>query len=312
MAKKDVIMAKKDGNQAVAKKAPASWTPGKEEIFIDEYTKQINDTASPKGLNSASWSKVVGAYNTKAKDKLDSQQLQNKLKDLKEKYLELKKLSEISGAGFDSNRGKLMVIDDQWWDDRKANKGHKHLNQFRHKDFPLFSKLDTLFSTNTATGEFATASTSFRDAAKNDNVDEDDIRSEDDNDDVAAVNNALLQKQILKTKLKAKQRGRDGDNDDDDLLQTPPKKRQHITQETGAILNSIASLTKAVNSDPDREQFRLAVADLARLKELPDTPEWSVRDMVTVKSALQDSCLLFNSFDGDEEKLWWINDKLGN
>ena len=68
-------MGKKDGNQAVAKKAPASWTPAKEEIFIDAYTNQINDTASPKGLNSASWSKVVVAYNTKAKDKFDSQQI---------------------------------------------------------------------------------------------------------------------------------------------------------------------------------------------------------------------------------------------
>ena len=34
-------MAKKDGEQAVAKKAPAIWTPGKEEIFIDAYTKRI-------------------------------------------------------------------------------------------------------------------------------------------------------------------------------------------------------------------------------------------------------------------------------
>ena len=109
MAKK----GKQGEETTVVKKAPASWTPGKEEIFVDEYTKQINDTASPKGLNSASWNKVVATYNKKATDSLDSQQLQNKMKDLKEKYIELKKLSEISGASFDTDRGKLIVTNEQ-------------------------------------------------------------------------------------------------------------------------------------------------------------------------------------------------------
>ena len=38
------------------KKSPASWTPAKEEIFIDAYTTEIVDCASAKGLTTASWS----------------------------------------------------------------------------------------------------------------------------------------------------------------------------------------------------------------------------------------------------------------
>ena len=73
-------------------------------------------------------------------------------------------------------------MDDIWWENRKASKGLKHLNLFRSKDFPLFSKLDKLFSTNTATGEYATSSTSFPDAAKGDIAETDDVDLNDDDD----------------------------------------------------------------------------------------------------------------------------------
>jgi hypothetical protein len=118
-------MAKGDG---LAKKSPASWTPAKEEIFIDAYTKEITDCASAKGLTTASWSKVVLAFNKKAN--LDSQQLQNKLKDLKEKYNELKKLS---GDSFDATRGRVSVMNDEWWEARKATKSNNEVSEpIRH------------------------------------------------------------------------------------------------------------------------------------------------------------------------------------
>lgn len=305
----------KDGGES-SKKSSASWTPSKEEILIDAYSDEIKDCASEKGLNTASWTKVLSVYNKTANDSLESQQLQNKLKDLKEKYIELKKLSEVSGAGFDSARGKVTVTNDKWWDERKAGgkANTKHLNHFRHKDFPLFSKLDALFSTNTATGEYATSSTSLPlEAPKNGSdkraggYDDDDDNGKDYNDDNDDDDNN--NKVFPKVKTGGKAGGKRGRGDDEEET---PKKRQHITQETGVILKAMNSLTKAVNSNPDNEQFELAIADLKRLKNLPDSPEWSARDMVTVKTALRDDFSLFLNFDDDEEKILWINDKLGN
>ena len=73
------------------------------------------------------------AFNKKANDDLDSQQLQNKLKDLKEKYNELKKLSGISGASFDATRGRVSVMNDEWWEARKATKSNNEVSEpIRH------------------------------------------------------------------------------------------------------------------------------------------------------------------------------------
>jgi len=79
MTKTSTSSSKGSDGGGQTKKAPAQWTSAKESILVDAYTQEIIDCASPKGLNTASWRKVVNAFNKKANDNLDAQQLQNKI-----------------------------------------------------------------------------------------------------------------------------------------------------------------------------------------------------------------------------------------
>ena len=118
------------------KQMPASWNPAKEKQMLTAFSAATTKYGGDgKSLKAAAWKEVTAAYNEAAGDKLNNDQLQSKLGDLKQKYGLLASLVDLSGAEFEEASGEI-TMSDEGWEDIIAKK--PKAKWFKSKKFPLY------------------------------------------------------------------------------------------------------------------------------------------------------------------------------
>jgi len=279
-------------------KQTASWNEAKEKQMLTAFSAATTKYGGDgKSLKAAAWKEVTAAYNLASGDKLVNDQLQSKLGELKQKYSLLSGLVDLSGAEFEETSGVITMNDDNWDDVIAKNPKAKW---FKLKKFPLWLLCNQLFKASTATGEFAQQI--IKVAAKP-RVIAEKVDDENDDDEDDANTDAHP------------------DNEDDNNIDAhpvgkktrpPPIKRQRLDENTTVLLKALKNITEkdVVDKDPSEVSFEKAVNEFKRIKSLEATPTISTRETVAIKEILASNHMLFNSLDGDEEKLYWIGQKL--
>ncbi|OQR85887.1 hypothetical protein ACHHYP_11216, partial [Achlya hypogyna] len=134
----------------------ANWTDERTELLIELLTVEIarGKGTDAGGLKKEAYTRLVAAFNAKAKTKYAKKQLQGRLSTLKAEYMRVHALRTSSGFGWDAVSG-LPTAPDEVWTAYLAN--NPKSAPFRVKPFPLYDQLHAIYSGAVATGEFATA-----------------------------------------------------------------------------------------------------------------------------------------------------------
>ncbi|CAD6933524.1 unnamed protein product [Tilletia laevis] len=138
--------------QAGQRKENCFWASTEDEKLLDvlEEGKQ-QGKASGGGFKPELWVRVleeIEPLHEKGRKKALAD-VKNHYRNLKAQYKEVKELVDMSGFGWDEDKG-VATADDAVWDD--LVKRRPELKKWRHKSFPFYTQLDSLNSKSTATG----------------------------------------------------------------------------------------------------------------------------------------------------------------
>jgi hypothetical protein len=142
------------------------WTPELTARLINSVLDQvIRLGASYEGnFKKAVWNRIVALFNSGLAGSVtrDRKQLQSKMNDIKKKYKAYSAMKNNSGFGWDPTSDMLTAPEAVWKDIIAI---HPHAEEFRTNPLFMFQELDRILSRTSATGSYATYSSS-RDAVR--------------------------------------------------------------------------------------------------------------------------------------------------
>jgi hypothetical protein len=142
------------------------WTPQLTARLINSVLDQvIRLGASYEGnFKKAVWNRIVALFNSGLAGSVtrDRKQLQSKMNDIKKKYKAYSAMKNNSGFGWDPTSDTLTAPEAVWKDIIAI---HPHAEEFRTNPLFMFQELDRILSRTSATGSYATSSSS-RDAVR--------------------------------------------------------------------------------------------------------------------------------------------------
>ena len=98
-----------------ADKTKANWTPTRDAYLVELLTDQQNaGKRSDTGWKKEAWASVIGNFNERFALKYTVPQCKSRLSQLKSQYNTVKKLTELSGFGWDDVLHVVVASDEVW------------------------------------------------------------------------------------------------------------------------------------------------------------------------------------------------------
>jgi hypothetical protein len=129
------------------------WSPQLVKIFVDCVLSEVRKgNTAEGGFKKQQWTCIVEAFNNHAGVAADKPVLQNKLMQMKKKFVIFKALKSNSGFGWDDAL-QIPTAPESVWNSYLAV--HKEAREFQRKTFEYFDEFDEIYSDHIATGSHA-------------------------------------------------------------------------------------------------------------------------------------------------------------